>query len=939
MPAPASVARAAGRLARGAGAVLVLGGLLAGLPWLLATQIGWPLPRRLPTLDQATAALTRPLDDARILDVLAVAAWILWANFIRDVLLAVLAAAGRRTPRSRAAPARSGPVRALASVLVGAIAGALAVALLRGTTTPAVSAEPAPIHGPGPHPTTATATAQGVPTPPAAVFTTPDTPAAPPAMRPAIRRAALTGPAPYALAAAAAASTGNTPGPGSTYVVREGDNLWTIAETQLRNPWRWREIYTLNRGHRQANGHALTDPDEIHIGWTLALPPRITPPAPATPPRAPATPEPPPDTPKPRAPQPPDRTSPAPTDPTRDHRPGDDRGVSIPTGGWVTTGLATAVAATVAAAALHRRRRAHRRWPIPATLTPDPPPHPARIDVLAAAGYRRPHLDPDDAPEASGAAPAADTALAASPAAIGVTADGDPVPLAQVLSTGLAVTGPGARAAGRAVLAAALTSGTAADPRDRVRVLAARSTVYDLLTDGHPPEHHRAGSQDVSGEPHQDGLDHEALDLPPDPDIALARFEQEMIFRCRLLDSYDVPTVDDLEAADDHADNLPLLVLVHPAHAPDHAARIRAVLIHGTALRLGALLLGAPARTVTYLVQPGGRVTSALELDQIAAPTMTGGRLATLTPADLRDILQLARAAAWRPDEPDTPDQAPDPADKPSPLTGEDTDQYTSPLSTPGSHAAVRLELLGEPALTTPDGTAVPRVRRDSYAVLALLAVHPDGRTLDQIADALHPDIDPTAAKQRARTACTSLRTALRNASGLHAEKFLLHEQGRYRLDTALIDIDLWRMLSAIDTANHAADDAAGLAALQQAADAYRGEYAAGIDRTWADQHRDTYRRRAQDALGRIAELAETDHPDQAIAALEQAIEHDPYNEETYQHLMRIQGRLGRTDAVRRTLQHCENRLADLDAEPAETTRRLAARQVQSTQANSARGS
>src|SRR6266511_1336531 len=76
----------------------------------------------------------------------------------------------------------------------------------------------------------------------------------------------------------------------------------------------------------------------------------------------------------------------------------------------------------------------------------------------------------------------------------------------------------------------------------------------------------------------------------------------------------------------------------------------------------------------------------------------------------------------------------------------------------------------------------------------------------------------------------------------------------------------------------------------------------------------------------------EADQPEQAIAVLEAAIGRDPVNEELYQRVMRIHGRLGRPDAVRRTMQVLEDRLADLgEAEPSEATRRVAARQLKPT--------
>ncbi|GAA0569493.1 hypothetical protein GCM10010172_62330 [Paractinoplanes ferrugineus] len=47
---------------------------------------------------------------------------------------------------------------------------------------------------------------------------------------------------------------------------------------------------------------------------------------------------------------------------------------------------------------------------------------------------------------------------------------------------------------------------------------------------------------------------------------------------------------------------------------------------------------------------------------------------------------------------------------------------------------------------------------------------------------------------------------------------------------------------------------------------------------------------------------------------------------------MRIHGRLGRPDAVRRTLHLLENRLAELgESEPSEATCRVAARQLKSS--------
>ncbi|HEX6076685.1 MAG TPA: ADP-ribosyltransferase [Micromonosporaceae bacterium] len=58
------------------------------------------------------------------------------------------------------------------------------------------------------------------------------------------------------------------------YTVAPGDTLWDIAERELGDPFRWPEIYKLNRGRNQRAGGKLVDPDLIHPDWVLELPPR-----------------------------------------------------------------------------------------------------------------------------------------------------------------------------------------------------------------------------------------------------------------------------------------------------------------------------------------------------------------------------------------------------------------------------------------------------------------------------------------------------------------------------------------------------------------------------------------------------------------------------------------------------------------------------------------
>jgi hypothetical protein len=55
--------------------------------------------------------------------------------------------------------------------------------------------------------------------------------------------------------------------PPSTYIVRAGDTLSSIAQSQLGNPALWPEIY-------QDNRDVISNPNVICIGWGLKIPPR-----------------------------------------------------------------------------------------------------------------------------------------------------------------------------------------------------------------------------------------------------------------------------------------------------------------------------------------------------------------------------------------------------------------------------------------------------------------------------------------------------------------------------------------------------------------------------------------------------------------------------------------------------------------------------------------
>jgi DNA-binding SARP family transcriptional activator len=58
----------------------------------------------------------------------------------------------------------------------------------------------------------------------------------------------------------------------ATYLVRAGDSLWSIAEAKMGDPYRWTEIWELNRNRQVADGHRFSKAGFIQPGWRLRLP-------------------------------------------------------------------------------------------------------------------------------------------------------------------------------------------------------------------------------------------------------------------------------------------------------------------------------------------------------------------------------------------------------------------------------------------------------------------------------------------------------------------------------------------------------------------------------------------------------------------------------------------------------------------------------------------
>lgn len=213
--------------------------LVVGVPIALWRMVGWPLPTTVPTPGDIGKALSRStVSDTVILKTLALVGWFAWLALMWSLVIEIGARLSGRPARTMRF---AGPFQDVARRLV------TAASLLTVTASPLMTPNPA-LAGVG-EPALIVERAPllvGAAVSKTATVTVHQAPIAPPS-----------------------ASS-------STYSVQRRDSLWRIAECQLGDPLRWREIWDLNRG-REFDGVAFTDANLIRPGWVLDLPQSLVP--------------------------------------------------------------------------------------------------------------------------------------------------------------------------------------------------------------------------------------------------------------------------------------------------------------------------------------------------------------------------------------------------------------------------------------------------------------------------------------------------------------------------------------------------------------------------------------------------------------------------------------------------------------------------------------
>ncbi|MGH3719421.1 MAG: BTAD domain-containing putative transcriptional regulator [Pseudonocardiaceae bacterium] len=267
-----------------------------------------------------------------------------------------------------------------------------------------------------------------------------------------------------------------------------------------------------------------------------------------------------------------------------------------------------------------------------------------------------------------------------------------------------------------------------------------------------------------------------------------------------------------------------------------------------------------------------------------------------------------------------------------------DTSGQRDTLATP-----ITLSVMGRPRVhwtpgpageTTEGGAAAEATVRDITAafpprqreLLVFLALHPDGVHRDPLVAALWETNPPERPTNALNTALSRLRRALSQATGGAIGDIITIGEGRYQLDTSLVEVDYWRFSNAVTARRAAANDSERITAYERIVDRYGGCLAEGMDTEWIDAAREATRRDAIDAVAALARALVDSDPQHTLDLLETARAFDPHNELLYRDIMRLQERLGHLDAIPRTLTLLTTRLAEIDETPTPQALGLATR-------------
>ncbi|MZG16608.1 LysM peptidoglycan-binding domain-containing protein [Streptomyces sp. SID5914] len=901
-----------------AGTGLITLGLLIGMPWVLWEAAGVPWPEQASSWQNLIERIAEPVSDPMMIELLALFGWACWGAFVCSVVREGFwyAAHLPQLVRDRAVHDEHVATLSVRGSLAALCIGSLFLALLGLWRPHVASAQQSAGMGELRPPVAATA-----PLYPASPLTTVSLAEAP---RSAVEQARVTPPAET-----------TSEQRHVEYTVVEGDTLWDIAAAHIGDALKWPRIYKLNKDRVQFDGGRLTDPDLIRPGWRLTVPVAGKATSPSAPPVAP--------TPSASvAPEAPAGGSdhdqhPAQRDTERRapaHEHGEVRRHAERGPVTVSVGEASLIGITTAAGLLAALRyvRVHRSR----SHRPDTDVHePALSPVIERATWAAREAALPRAPAAADALVTRRTPpqqpRPAGVVSIGHTGDEEIALDALAEEGGCGWSGPGAAAAARALLCGILTAAERRRPaQPPVRAVVPRE-LADHLLPGLPSQL-------------------TALALAADTGHAIRLAEEHLIARARYQQQTQEPAADSTDArhVDDHAAELDadpgtLLLLATPA--PAHTGQFEALTTRTDpgsllVLTVDAALPGvaqwhvAADGTVTLPrtgSSPGARMSRTREL-----------RLFQLTAQAARDVVELvlsahgqrprsrvipaerAQTSAPAPGEPHETEEENEaepqaPAPRPHPV---------EPLQ-PKQSKPIRLHVLG-PVTLYARGSDEPvgvNLRAEVREFLALLAVHPKGLLSGDIAQNMRLDGDNEQNARELKNLRRAVRRALRAATGITQQEFILLQGELHKLHPELVETDLDDFTEALNRVTSADYESARLTAVREVLHHYQGVFAHGGDHLWADGIREHLATKVADAVLRLSHHAEhsgdTRQADAALTALEHVIALHPDHEQLHQHAIRLYQAAGRHDAAQHTYVRLARHLAELGLDPDPATQAL----------------
>jgi DNA-binding SARP family transcriptional activator len=254
----------------------------------------------------------------------------------------------------------------------------------------------------------------------------------------------------------------------------------------------------------------------------------------------------------------------------------------------------------------------------------------------------------------------------------------------------------------------------------------------------------------------------------------------------------------------------------------------------------------------------------------------------------------------------------------------------------------LRLRVFGKVHLlwtTPPDYTSDSQRITRTIAVsnrqaelLLYLALHPAGARREAIAAALWPDnIRPGLPTNTVNTTLSRLRTCVHEGTDGTVDNLVpATGNGECALDATLIDVDYWTYREGLDNHHNTTPDQRARQRLA-AVTLHQGELGEGLTSSWIEPFRQDTIRTTLDAATSLTHTPNTLDPDLVLDALERARQLEPYNEKTYQEIIKLHRRNGRTDAATRTYHTLKRKLAEIDTTPTPETQKLITQTHQST--------